>query len=50
MISTTAFAVDVKVNDTRIIFDEQPRIIEGHAMVPMRAIFEVLLPCAAMMF
>ncbi len=37
-----ASAVTVDINGTMISFDTPPEIVDGHTMVPMRAIFETL--------
>lgn len=42
MLSSVASAIEVKVNDKTINFDEEPIMINDRVMVPMRAIFESL--------
>jgi len=40
--TTAASAISVQVNDTSVAFDVPPVMVQGHTMVPMRAIFETL--------
>lgn len=39
---TAASAISVQVNNTPVAFDVPPVMVQGHTMVPMRAIFETL--------